>query len=95
MQNTLLDFLSSALIPELSPDIAAGAAGYVQLILVGIAAVGAGPDELAVLVFLDLNLSVIAAYLAVVALEMCIRDSSNSVCQCHSIQLQSKTDRSS
>ena len=47
MQNTLFDFLSSALIPELSPDIAAGAAGHVQLILVSIAAVGAGPDELA------------------------------------------------
>ena len=42
VQNPILDLLGAALVPELGPDIAAGAAGHVQLILVGIAAVGAG-----------------------------------------------------
>ena len=66
MQHAVLDLLGAALVPELGPDIAAGAAGHVHLILIGVAALGAFPDELAVLLH-DLNLAVPAADLAIVA----------------------------
>ena len=68
MQHPLLDFLSTSLIPELSTDITAGTASYIQLGLVGIAAVRAFPYQLTVLVSFDLDLSVIAAHLTVIAL---------------------------
>ncbi len=68
MENPLLDLLGSSLVPELGSDVSAGTAGYIELVLVGVAAVGAAPDQLAVLVLLDLDLSVISAYLAVIAL---------------------------
>ena len=67
MQDAILDLLCSALIPVLGTDIAAGTAGNIHLALVGIAAVGALPDQLAV-IFLDLDLTVVAASLAVVGL---------------------------
>ena len=73
VQHTLFDLLGSSLIPELSADVAAGTARHVQLILVGIAAVGAFPDELAVLVLLNLDLPVVAAYLAVITLGIQLR----------------------
>ena len=65
MQDTVLDLLRAALIPELRADVAAGAAGNVQLVLVAVAALGALPDQLAV-VLDDLDLAVVAAALAVV-----------------------------
>ena len=67
MQHAVLDLLRAALIPELSADIAAGAAGNVQLVLVTVAALGAFPHQLAV-VLDDLDLAVVAAALAVVGL---------------------------
>lgn len=67
MQHTLLDFLRTALVPELGPNVAAGTSGHVELILVTVAAVRADPNELAVL-FDNLDFSVVAADLAVVTL---------------------------
>ena len=67
MQHAVLDLLRAALIPELGADVAAGAAGDVHLVLIGVAALGAFPDELAVFLN-DLDLAVPAADLAVVAL---------------------------
>src|SRR5699024_4177099 len=61
------DLLGTALVPELCPDITAGAAGHVQLALVTVAALGALPDQLAVVLH-DLDLAVVAAALAVVRL---------------------------
>ena len=68
MQDPVLDFLGSSLVPVLGADVAAGASGDVHLGLVGVAAVGADPDQLVVLVLPDLDLAVVAAALAVVAL---------------------------
>ena len=65
MQHAVLDLLRAALIPELGADIAAGAAGNVQLVLVAVAALGALPHQLAVILH-DLDLAVIAADLTVI-----------------------------
>ena len=67
MQNAVLDLLRTALIPELSADVTAGAAGDVQLILVAVAALGALPHQLAVVLY-DLDLAIVAAALAVIRL---------------------------
>ena len=67
MQHTVANFLRAALVPELGADIAAGAAGHIQLALVTVAALGAFPHQLAV-VLDDLDLAVVAAALAVVGL---------------------------
>ena len=67
MQHTILDFGGAALVPELGTDVAAGAAGNVQLALVAVMAVRAFPHQLAV-IFHNLDFTVIAAHLAVVAL---------------------------
>ncbi len=67
MQHPVPDLLGAALVPELRTDIAAGPTGHVHLVLVGVAALGALPDELAVFLY-DLDLTVPAAHLAVVAL---------------------------
>ena len=67
MQHSVLDLLGTTLVPELRADVAAGTAGNIHLALIGIAAVGADPNELTVL-FLDLDLAVEAAFLAVVTL---------------------------
>ena len=67
MQYSVLDLLGSALVPVLGADVAAGTAGNVHLSLVRIAALGAFPNQLAV-ILLDLDLAVIAAALAVVGL---------------------------
>lgn len=73
MKHALLNLLGSPLIPELGSNITAGTTGHIHLILVCVAAVGTLPDELAVLVLLNLNLPVIAAHLAVVALGIQLR----------------------
>ncbi len=67
MQDPVPDLLCPALIPELGADIAAGAAGHIHLVLIRVAALGALPDELAVVLY-DLDLTIPAADLAVVAL---------------------------
>ncbi len=68
MHNPLFNLLGSSLVPELGSDVAAGSSRHVHLVLVGVAAIRAYPDELAVFVSLNPNLAVIAAHLAVVAL---------------------------
>ena len=68
MQHPFLDFLGSSLVPELSSDVAAGSSGYVHLILVRVAAVGALPDKLSMLILFDFNLAVLATDLTVIAL---------------------------
>ena len=67
MQHAVLDLGGAALVPELGADVAAGAAGNVQLVLVTVVALGALPNQLAVLLH-DADLAVVAAHLAVVAL---------------------------
>ena len=67
MQHAVLDLGGAALVPELGADVAAGAAGNVQLVLVAVVALGALPNQLAVLLH-DADLAVVAAHLAVVAL---------------------------
>ena len=64
MQNSRLDLLGLAHVPEVLPQVAAGAPGDVHLGLVGVVAHGALPLEILV----DLDLPVEAAALAVVAL---------------------------
>ena len=67
MQHAVLDLGGATLIPELGADVTAGAAGNVQLVLVAVVALGALPNQLAVLLH-DADLAVVAADLAVVAL---------------------------
>ena len=66
----VFDLLRPALIPELCSDVATGSSSYKQVVLVTVATVRALPDELAVLVGHDLDLTVVAADLAVVALRI-------------------------
>ena len=68
MQHSVFDFLRPTLVPELGSDVAAGTSCHEQLILVAVAAVRAFPDQLAGIVSDDLDLAVITAHLAVVAL---------------------------
>ena len=72
MQHAILDLLGAALVPELGADITAGAAGNVQLVLVTVAALGALPHQLAVILN-DLDLAVVAAALAVIGLGCSVR----------------------
>ena len=67
MQHAILDLLRASLVPELSADITAGAAGNVQLVLIAVAALGALPHQLAVILH-DLDLAIVAAHLTVVGL---------------------------
>ena len=68
MQYPLFDFLCSSLVPILCAYIAAGSSGNVHFILIGIAAVRAFPDKLAMLVLDDVDLAVVAANMAIIAL---------------------------
>ena len=67
MQHAVADLLGSALVPELGTDVAARATGDVHLLLVAVAAVGALPHQLTV-VLDNADLAVVATHLAVVAL---------------------------
>ena len=67
VHNAIADLLGATLIPELRTDITAGTTGNIELALVAVAAVRALPDELAIILD-DLDLSVVAALLAIVAL---------------------------
>ena len=68
VQDALLDFLRSALVPILRSDVAASSASHVHRGLVAVLAVGAFPNKLSVLVGDDLDLAGVAALLAAVAL---------------------------
>ena len=61
------NFLSASLIPEIASNVAAGAAGDIQLVLVTVTTIWALPHQLAIVLH-DLDLAVIAAALAVVGL---------------------------
>ena len=76
MHNPLFNLLGSSLVPELGSDVAAGSSGHVHLVLVFVAAVRTYPDEFAMFVALDLDFSVVAADLTVIALgiELCVHD---------------------
>ena len=76
MQYSFLNFLSSALVPELCTDVAACSPCDIHCILVCIATVRALPDELMMFIFNNLNFSVIAAFLAIITLciQLCIDD---------------------
>ena len=68
MEYSFLDLLGTSLIPVLGTDVAAGTSCNVHLGLIAVVTVGALPNELAVLVVGDLDLTVEAAHLTVVAL---------------------------
>ena len=85
MQHSVLDLSGSALVPELGADVAAGAAGDVHLVLIGVAALRAAPDELAALLD-DVDLTVPAADLAVVALCVKLRVDDIVVDELHHLQ---------
>ena len=76
VEDSLRDLLGTALVPVLGTDVAAGPAGNVHLGLVTVAALRAFPDEFAGSVFLDGDLAVEAADIAVVRLgvELCVQD---------------------
>ena len=76
MQNPVLDFLCSSLIPELGADITAGTSCHKHTVLVTVAAVGAFPNQLAGIVGYNFDFTVISATLAVVALciQFCIHN---------------------
>ena len=67
VQHPVFDLLGAALVPELGTDVAAGTPGHVHFALIPIAALGADPNQL-VVIFLDLDLSIVAADLAVIGL---------------------------
>ena len=69
MKYPVLDFLRSALIPELRSDITARSARHVHLGLVAVVAVRALPKKLPVL-FRDQDLPIVSAYLTEIALRV-------------------------
>jgi hypothetical protein len=68
MENTIPDFLGAPLIPELGANISTGSAGYIHLILISVPAAGAFPNQLALIILDDADLSIIAAALTIIAL---------------------------
>ena len=76
MQHAILNFLCASLVPELCSNITAGSSGNAHLVLVAVAAVRALPDQLAVLVLFNLDLSVISANITEIALgiQLCVHD---------------------
>ena len=73
MEDSFLDLLGAPLIPVLRTDIAASTSCTVHLGLIAVVTVGALPNELAVLIVGDLDLTVEATYLTVVALGVELR----------------------
>ena len=61
MQHAVADLLGSTLVPELGTDVTARATGDIHLLLVTIAAIGALPHQLAVILD-NLDLTVVAAH---------------------------------
>ena len=56
MQDPVLDLLGTTLVPILGANVAAGTAGHIHLVLIGIAAVGADPNQLTIFVFYNQSL---------------------------------------
>ena len=72
MQHAVADLLGSALVPELGTDVAARTTSDIHLLLVTIAAIGALPHQLAVILH-DLDLAVITADLTVIGFGVQLR----------------------
>ena len=68
MEYSVADLLGTALIPELGANVTTGSAGDKELRLVTVAAVRAFPYKFPGRLCYDLNLSVIATFLTVIAL---------------------------
>ena len=85
MQDSVLDFLGSALVPVLGTDVAAGTAGNIHLALVVIATLGTYPFQLTIPV-LDLDLTIETADLAVVGLGVQLRIDDVVVNELHQLQ---------
>ena len=85
MQDPVLDLLGTALIPVLGADITAGTSCHVHLALVGVAALGADPDQL-VVILLNFDLSIVAADLSVVTLGVQLRVHDVVVNELHNFQ---------
>ena len=69
VQYPFLNFLCSALIPELCSDVSAGTSRHIELALVTVSAMRAFPYELSVILD-DPDLAVVTAYLTVIALRI-------------------------
>ena len=89
MQNSVFNFLGSSLIPILGADVAASTTGNIHLALVGVAALGADPNQLAV-VLTNLNFAVVATLLAEIGLGIQLRVHDVFVNELH--QLQHRVD---
>ena len=76
MKYSFFDFLGTPLIPELCSDIAACSSCNIHLVLITVATVRAFPYKFSVIICYNLYLSVITAYLAIVALciQLCVHD---------------------
>lgn len=70
MQHPVLNFLSSALVPELRPHVAASTSGNVKLVLVSVSAPRALSYKFAVIVRYNLNFAVKTTFLTVIALSV-------------------------
>ena len=77
MKYSFFDFLGTPLIPELCSDIAACSSCNIHLVLITVATVRAFPYKFSVIICYNLYLSVITAYLAIVAL--CIKFSIHDI----------------
>lgn len=73
MQDSLLDLLRPALVPEIGADVAAGASGHIHLVLLSVAAIRALPYQFPVIVVHDLYFSRVSTDLAVIALRIQLR----------------------
>ena len=72
VKDPVADLLGTALVPELSADVSARTARDVEFLLVAVTAVGAFPNQLAV-IFDDANLPIETANLAIIALRIELR----------------------
>ena len=68
MQHTVGNLRCSALVPVLRADVAAGAPRDMHLRLVAVAALRAFPDQFSCIVLYNPDLSIVAAYITVIAL---------------------------
>ena len=76
MKHSLLNLLSSSLIPELCSDISASSSCDIHLILITVSAVRAFPYKLSVIISYNLNLTCVSTFLTVITLsiKLCIHN---------------------
>ena len=73
MKHSLLNLLSSSLIPELCSDISASSSCNIHLILITVSAVRALPYKLSVIICNNLNLPCVATFLTIITLSIKLR----------------------